>query len=248
MEYRLKNGLAGLIMTLVAVLVFSSSALAQGFDPRDLSGIWLTGGQRNLSSQNPPRTAWGEEKYNATKPGYGPKGVPPALGNDPTGSCNPLGLTRMLLYNRPMELFVLPGRMMQFFEWSHVLRTIRTDGRKLVEDPPELKWYGYSAGRWEGDTFIVETNGLDDRAWVDQFGHVISDTARVVERYRRVKQDTLELTITLDDPQTYTRPWVSDTKTFRLQPGYEMREDICVPLDNESFNQGVRNPAGGVIK
>jgi hypothetical protein len=233
---------------MAAIVLFTSNSFAQTFNPRDLSGVWLISGQRNLSATPPPRTPFGEEKYAQTRPGYGPKGVPPALGNDPTGSCNPLGLVRMLLYNRPMELFTMPdGRVMQFFEWTHALRTIRTDGRPLPADPPELRWYGYSVGRWEGDTFVVETTGLDDRAWVDQFGQVFSDTARVEERYRRTAMETLELTITLDDPQTYTRPWISDKKTFRLQPGYEMREDFCVPLDNESFNQGVRNPAGGVI-
>ena len=66
------------------------------------------------------------------------------------------------------------------------------------------------------------------------------------ERFHRLDRDTLEVVVTIDDPKTYTKPWVSDKLTFRLQPNEKIHEDFCVPSEEESFNQGVRNPAGGV--
>ncbi len=67
------------------------------------------------------------------------------------------------------------------------------------------------------------------------------------ERYHRLDRDTLEIVVTIDDPKTYTKSWVSDKLTFRLQANDRIREDFCVPSEEESFNQGVRNPAGGVF-
>ena len=126
------------------------------------------------------------------------------------------------------------------------------DGRELHTDW-EPRWYGYSVGKWEGDPFVVDSVGFDDRTWLDQLGHPHSDEMRLEERYRRVSADTMELTMTLVDPKTYMTPWVSDKKILQTlpQPGWpfqEMRESICAPVDEESFNQRVRDPAGGVSK
>src|SRR5438128_829003 len=116
------------ILTIV-ILCCSSMALGQRgarretapsppHDPHDLSGIWqLQGGvQTTISNQVPPRTPWGEQKYDSFKPSYGPKAVAPALGNDPMGKCDPLGLPRLFTYVTPMEFVQLPDRMLQFFE------------------------------------------------------------------------------------------------------------------------------------
>ena len=80
--------------------------------------------------------------------------------------CDPLGFPRWLNYNYGMEFANLPGRTLQFFEAYHTYRTIWTDGRALPKDP-EPRWMGYSIGRWDGDTFIVESTGYDDRSWLD---------------------------------------------------------------------------------
>src|SRR5438128_1178782 len=76
------------------------------------------------------------------------------------------------------------GRVLQFFEYDHVWRTIYTDGRKLPTgvDP---RWYGYAVGHWEGDTLVIESAGFDDRTWLDADGHPHSDQMRLLERYRR---------------------------------------------------------------
>jgi hypothetical protein len=71
---------------------------------------------------------------------------------------------------------------------------------------------------------------------------------KLTERYHRLDRDNMEVTMVMDDPETYTKPWVSDKKTLRLQAPHELREEFCAPVDEESFNQRTRNPAGGVTK
>ena len=85
---------------------------------------------------------------------------------------------------------------------------------------------GYSVGRWEGDTFIVDTIGLDDRTWLDNLGHPHTDQARVEERYRRADVRTLELTIKITDPKTYPQPFVSDALVLQLNPERAMDEKL----------------------
>ena len=227
-----------------ALLLLLSSSLAVAQRAPDLSGIWSFGGLRTLSNQTPPMTPAGQAKFNTNKPSYGTRAIPPALGNDPAGNCDPLGLVRLMLFPRPMEIVQLPGRVLQFFEWNHMWRTIWTDGRKLPEDP-DPRWFGYSVGKWDGDTLVVESSGFDDRTWLDQFGNPYSDEMHLVERWRRMG-DALELTMTLTDPKTYTTPWVSEKKVFKLQPKEEIREEICVPSIEAEFNRRTRDPAAGI--
>ena len=227
-----------------ALLLLLSSSLAVAQRTPDLSGVWSFGGLRTLSNQTPPMTPAGQAKFNANKPSYGTRAIPPALGNDPAGRCDPLGLVRLMLFPRPMEIVQLPGRVLQFFEWNHMWRTIWTDGRKLPEDP-DPRWFGYSVGKWDGDTLVVESSGFDDRTWLDQFGNPYSDEMHLVERWRRMG-DALELTMTLTDPKTYTTPWVGEKKVFKLQPKEEIREEICVPSIEAEFNRRTRDPAAGI--
>jgi hypothetical protein len=99
-------------------------------------------------------------------------------------------------------------------------------------------------GRWEGNTFVVETVGMDERTWLDQFGHPVSEDMRLVERYRRLDRDTLELNMTITAPMAYTKPWVSETKVMKLAPaGREIQELFCVPSEEMRFNELVRLPA-----
>ncbi len=235
----------------VALFAVSSAAFAQSEQTAgrsDLSGVWnRQGALRTLSDPAPPMTPQGEAKYKSNKPGYNlrsdPKAVPPAVGNDPAGRCDPLGLVRSLFAFRPVEFIVLPNRVIQFFEWNHVWRTIWTDGRKLPEDP-DPTWYGYSVGHWEGDTLVVQSTGFDDRTWLDQYGHPFSGSMRLDERWRRAG-DTLEMVLTVTDPETYTKPWVSTKNVWRLVPKAELREEVCAPIDEDFFNEHQRDPAGG---
>src|SRR5437016_12011684 len=90
---------------------------------------------------------------------------------------------------------------------------------RTAADAPDPRWYGYSVGRWEDDyTFVVDTVGSDERSWLDIAGHPHSIDLRVQERYRRVDHNNLELAITIDDPKTYTKPFVISNAKFRWIP------------------------------
>lgn len=226
------------------------TAAAGAFDPHDLSGFWL--GQNRvlaLSATPPPRTAWGEERFNSNKPSYGPRAIPPALGNDPVGTCDPLGIPRLLVFeNNPwdVEFIQTRDRVLQLFDRPRVHREIWTDGRQPPGDM-EPRWMGYAVGKWEGDTFVVNSTGFDERTWLDHFGNPHSDEMRLEERYRRVSRDTIEFVMTLTDPKTYTKPWVSDTKTLRRQNIKEFQDELfCVPSEEQAFNRRLRDPAAGV--
>jgi len=233
-------------------------------------------GDRGFGTAVPPLTALGQKMFDANKPSYGRllgsadaaahpeepigrrRAAPPANDSDPYQHCNPMGPSRALIYPDPLEMIVLPDRIVQQFEWGYGMRTIWTDGRKPLMDPDEPRWWGYSAGRWDGDTFVVTTTGVDQRTWVDQYGYPHSEDMILEERYRRTAYDVLELSMTITDPKIYTQPWISETKKFRklakdaiktVDGWTGLMEDLCAPADEvELFNKRVRDPAGGVIR
>ena len=104
-------------------------------------------------------------------------------------------------------------------------RQIHTDGRSLPNDPLP-SWMGYSVGKWEGDTLVVETNGLNEQAWLDASGHPRSEFMRITERYRRRDFGHMDLEITFDDPKYYTRPFSIKAGLF-LVPDSELLEYVC---------------------
>jgi hypothetical protein len=218
------------------------------YDPHDLTGIWASfiGPRRSVTGQEPaPMTPTGQAKYNSQLPSYGPRAIPPALGNDPAGECNPPGITRALLSISPFEFVQGSGKLIQLFEGGRTWRDIWVDGRELPEEQ-DPRWLGYSIGSWQGDTLVVETTGFDDRTWLDSYANPHSAAMRLVERWRRTDHDTLELDMTIYDPEIYTAPVMVETKPYALQPAREMQEVFCAPADEGSFNERIRNPAGGL--
>ncbi|MGH7870082.1 MAG: hypothetical protein ACREP9_21200, partial [Candidatus Dormibacteraceae bacterium] len=135
----------------------------------------------------------------------------------------------------PMQLVQTANRVYQFFEWAHSYRVIRTDGSELPKDP-DPRWMGYSVGKWDGDTFVVKSFGFDERTWLDHFGNPVSDDMTLEERYHRADRDTLELNMTIAAPKAYTKPWVSEKKTFKLSPKADVDELFCVPTEEQRFN------------
>jgi len=124
--------------------------------------------------------------------------------------------------------------VIQFFETDRAWRDIWTDGRKLPGEDADSRWYGYSVGHWEGDTFVVNSNNYTDTSWLDQYGSPHSDQMTIEERYRRTDRDHLELILNITDPKTYTATWKGDKKIFQLMekpPRSEFNdlpEGICV--------------------
>ena len=218
-------------------------------DPKDISGVWGNNGME-LSIVPPPFTAKGKELYDATRAEETPEGL--AISNSKDGMliCDPLGYPRLFAYNYGFEFVVLPNRVVQFFEFGHTWRDIWTDGRKLPVDPPQPRWMGYAVGRWEGDTFVVESNGYDDRSWIQEdrrdrrWGFPHSDQMTITERYRRTSYGTLDASLTITDPVIFKKPWTT-SGTIQLSPGTEIWEYMCVVTESEAYNNDKLRPQVG---
>jgi hypothetical protein len=217
------------------------------FDPHDLTGIWGYDGISLDHKAVPPLTPWGQEQWAATKGDFG------LNTKDGMLRCDPLGYPRWFTYNYGTQFLMQPERVLQFFEWGHTWRDIWTDGRKLPDAPPEDRWLGWSVGRWEGDEFVVESTGYDERSWLQedfrdrQWGWPHSSELRVVERYKRTSYGTMDVTLTIIDPKTFTKPWVTKGSML-LQAGTELWEYFCVPSDSQEYNSRVMLPAVGAEK
>lgn len=251
------------LSVVIAAVTVSSRALAQGAPVwnshgmisgdrppvtgpaprRDLSGTWDPGGAgiapRGFTT--PPLTAWGQTRIAQHKPGDGPRQAALKDINDPLSAmCDPAGFPRLLLFElRPFQVVQTPNQVLMLYMFEKRFRVIWTDGRALPKDP-DPRWYGYSVGRWEDDaTFVVQTIGLDERTWLDNAGNPHSTELRVEERYRRVNQGTLELTVTIDDPTAYTKPWVSrDRMPIRLIPAEtDLMEMICSATEAAEYRR-----------
>lgn len=242
----------GLGAALAATLALSAvvSQAQTSVDPRALTGAWQffmnTPGQGlygSPSKEGPPGfTPWGKERFDANKPGYGPRAVP--FDNDPVQRCRPSGVPRILFVTAPFEIIQTADRVHMFLEREHQRREIWIDGRGHPDDP-DVSWMGHSIGKWEGDTFVVDSVGFNDRSWLDLFGHPRSESLHLVERWRRKDASTLTWQFTVDDPKAYTKPWESDTKIYKLLTGDRavLLDLPCVAEDEEAFTNRLRNPA-----
>jgi len=216
---------------------------------RDLTGIWDAGnaGINGTGYPTPPLTPWGQEVGKTHKSGNGIRMVPMAEVNDPLSTMgDPTGFPRIILYElRPVQILHTPESVLMLYMFEKRWRVIWTDGRQLPKDP-DPRWYGYSVGHWEDDyTLVVETIGTDDRTWLDNAGDPHSDQLRVVERYHRLNQTTLELSVTLDDPKTYTKPWTArDKLPLRLiPPGTDLMEMIPSATEAAAYRKSMAEPS-----
>ena len=238
---------------------WNSPGLARGNNPnqpvpagpaprRDLTGIWDAGqaGVAGGGQTAAPFTAWGEEKARTYKPGNGPRMSPLGEIDDPVSSHgDPAGFPRNVLFElRPIQIVQTPNQVLILHMWEKRWRVIWTDGRQLPADP-DPRWYGYSVGRWADDyTLVVQTVGMDERTWLDNSGNPHSDMLKVEERYHRAAANSLELTVTIDDPKTYTRPW---TPLNRLHLGLmpadtDLMEMIPSATEAAEYQRSIASP------
>jgi hypothetical protein len=225
---------------------------------RDLTGIWeptpgyrdgvfATGPKEYPSDGKPehqlPFTALGEKTWKSHKPGFGTTAVPIAENNDPFDICDPIGFPRIELFNlRAIQIWQNKNQVAIVYQNNQVWRNIWIDGRELPKEILEPRWYGYSVGKWVDDyTLVVQTVGLDERTWLDNVGRPHSDELKVQETFHRVNHDIMELTLQIEDPKMYTRPWVALNKfRLRLQPeGFDIREMVCSASDAAEYNKTV---------
>jgi hypothetical protein len=225
---------------------------------RELTGTWAgprsgagvpedTGG----TTEKPSLTPLGQKLMSQNKPlaKYSPAGT-----NDPTVRyCDPFGVPRNAVDEiRALSFATMPNRIIMMIQFQDLWREIWMDGRSLPtnvgapgKDALDPRYNGYSVGHWEDDqTLVIDTTGLDDRTWVGGGGLPHSVDAHVQERYTRADHNDLKLTVTVDDPKLYTKPFSLGTHYFRWIPNQEMDEKLCVPSEVQEYLQTMGDRAG----
>jgi hypothetical protein len=150
----------------------------------------------------------------------------------PSQRCLPDGVPHADLLPEPFKIVQTPREFLMLYEVETIFRQIYTDGRKLPPDPAGA-WLGYSIGKWEGDTLVVDTMGFNDLSWLDARGHGHSEDMRVQERFHRRDFGHLEVTVTVTDPKVFTKP-VTINFVEGLLPDTDVFEHICAENEKDA--------------
>jgi hypothetical protein len=190
-----------------AILLIPAYAFAQATtNPPDLNGFWNNQYTPNLTTalgHEPPYTPYGLERWTNVD-----------TKDDPTGQCLPVGPSRAFTAPMPFQIVQSPKMIAFLFEYQTIYRMVYMDGRphpQDIRDYPEFM--GHSTGRWEGDTLVIDTVGINERSWLDTAGHEHSEVLHLVERMQKIDDNHIKWTVTYDDPVFFTEPW-SITRTF----------------------------------
>jgi hypothetical protein len=237
-----------------AVVSVAGQAAPGGSVPRmadghpDLSGVWwggadvggaraggARGGARGAARGTPPPS------FNSLyKPDAAAKAKTLADKDDPTLRCVPtaLGTLNVSMWDVGAvgQIVATPKLVVILTETFHGFRLIPTDGRPHRDDVPPA-YRGDSVGRWDGDTFVVDTTNFTDNTWMFAEGRVShhSDALRIVERYRRVDANTLEIEATVEDPQVLTAPWTVPKQTLVLAPFDRIMSLNCSGIETQGL-------------
>jgi hypothetical protein len=191
----------------------------------DLTGIWRSTDNKFLrdlaADMNPddvPYQPWAKALFDARKNGAHSR-------EDPDAHCLPQGVPKIDAVAYPWKIIQTPISYVIVYETFTYWRQIFIDGR-TVDPDANPTWMGYSTGKWEGDTFVVETIGQNGKTWLDMRGLPGTEALRVIERYTRPTIGRIYIDVTIDDPKAYTRPW-NVRLSWDLQPDTDLIESIC---------------------
>src|ERR1700674_1533922 len=224
-----RNRLKGSMFAGAAFLFALPAIFAQTANPSkaagapDLTGVWLIDHFQPAlfpKGTTPQFTPGGEAQFKKAN----------TLVNDPNLACLPHGIPRLMFVPLPMEIFLVPGKVLMYQEAGNQLRQIHMD-RQHPKEFDTLTYNGDSVGKWDGDTLVVDTVGFNDITWLDHVGLPHSEALHVVERIRRVDHDTLQDDFTIEDTKAFTKPWKAQ-QIYKLKPGWEIAEYVC---DNNKY-------------
>ena len=191
----------------------------------DLSGIWEAGSNKyvlniaaDLKPGEVPFHPWAKTLVDQRADGS-------QSGQDPFANCLPQGVPRVNASPPPWKIIQKSDVIIVLYESANTWRQIFLDGRELGNDYPPT-FLGYSTGKWDGDTLVVDTRGFNGKTWLDQTGKPTSEALHVTERFRRTDFGHMEIQITIDDPKVYTKPW-SVKQQARLVPNTDVIENAC---------------------
>ncbi len=155
------------------------------------------------------------------------------MDRDPEIKCFQPGVPRAMYMPHPFQIIQSATKVMMVFEFANAQRTIHLN---RMEDYPNVAFMGYSVGRWEGDTLVVDANNFTDATWFDRAGNFHSDALHVVERYTPMGKDAIRYEATIDDPQVFTRPWKISMPLYRrLEPNAQLMDFRCVDMVEETM-------------
>jgi len=165
------------------------------------------------------------------------------LTRDPEVKCYLPGLPRATYMPYPFQILQTGNNdILMAYEYASASRVIKMG---KVEPPPVDTWMGQSAGRWEGDTLVVDVTGLNDQTWFDRAGNFHSEALHVVERFTPLSHDLLDYQATIEDPKVFTRPWKIQMPLYRRQDkGAQLLEFKCVEFVEELMYGHLRKKAG----
>jgi hypothetical protein len=152
---------------------------------------------------------------------------------DPELKCYLPGVPRATYMPHPFQIVQTPRYILTTYTYASASRIIYMENR---QEPPVDTWMGWSKGRWEGDTLVVEVTGLNGYSWLDRAGNFASDNLHVVERYTRIGPDHLEYEATIEDAKVFTRPWKIRMPLYRiLSRNAQILDYRCVELSEEAL-------------
>ena len=207
----------------------------------DLSGIWNPDGNKyvrniaaDLKPEDVPYQPWAKALAEDREDGSHSR-------EDPDANCLPQGVPKIAAAPAPWKIVQTRDLIVVVHEAFTLWRQIFLDGRKLA-DEVNPTWMGYSTGRWDGDTLVVDTRGFNGKAWLDQLGKPSTEQLHVIERYRRKDFGHMDIEVTIDDPGAYTKPWTV-TQPVHLLPETELLEFVC----NENNRDLPHLPGGSAL-
>jgi len=146
--------------------------------------------------------------------------------DNPDAHCLPIGFMQFHTHSQPRKVVHTADEMIIMYEVNYGLRQIFTDGRTAPTDDPQPWWEGYSVGKWDGDTLVVETTGFRGEGWLDVNGTPFTEGLKLTERFSRPNYGRLEIDLTIDDAKAYTKPWTVRVNQ-RISAGEQLIEFIC---------------------
>jgi hypothetical protein len=159
--------------------------------------------------------------------------------DNPDAHCLPIGLMQLHTHPEPRKIIQSPGLIVILYEANAGVRQIFIDGRPLPGTKAEPWWYGYSIGKWNGDTLVVESSGFRDDVWLDVEGSPLTESGKMTERFRRLNYGNMEIEVTVDDPKAYTKPWTA-TVHHRVMLDTELIEFVCQENEKDAAHQTVK--------
>jgi hypothetical protein len=206
-------------------------------DPRNFEGVWWLEGYHYLLGPEqgvPPPLKPEYMRILERRIRAKNAGTPEA---DASTQCLPHGMPRLMESPYPIEIVQTPGRITFLHEVAHNLRRIWMDRGHPAKITPS--YMGDSVGRWEGDTLVVDTIGLNERTFIDDEGSSHSDKIHVVERYRKIEGGRkIELEMTVEDPVTLERPY-SYRRIYHWRPDIRPAEYVCEENNRNAPVDGV---------